>query len=333
MAPDLRVVRDKAIAITGGTGTFGHAFVEQLLRSNVRRIVVLSRDEWKQHQMRRQFPDARMRFLPGDVRDLERLRLAFQGIDIVIHAAAMKQVPACEEHPREAFATNCQGSWNVILASIDCGVERAVLLSTDKSCNPNTTYGSTKLTAERSFVASNVYAAGRPTRFLATRYGNVLGSRGSVVEVFRAQAAQENPVLTITDKRCTRFWMTTTDAVDLVLLALQYGRGGEVFVPACGAAPLTKLAHVIAPDAAIEEVGIRPYEKIHESLIGEDEARYTWATDFGFVIEPVERTWESQTVVPRFNRQPVGDDFTYRSDNALMLSSKELRAMLHATGL
>lgn len=326
----LSPVADRTVLVTGGVGSFGQAFVRRILALRVHRVVVLSRDEAKQAAMRQAFDDPRLRFFVGDVRSLPRLMDAMRGVDVVVHAAAMKRIEVCEADPNEAVETNIVGTQNVARAAIANGVSRAVVLSTDKAAAPNTLYGATKLVAERLWINSNVYAAGTPTRFAATRYGNVANSRGSVMPLFRAQAAAGRP-LTLTDPRMTRFWMGMDAAVDLVLLALRHMRGGEVFVPSLGAAPMHEVANAIAPDAAIQLVGLRPGEKLHEVLVTENEAPHTYAATFDdgccYIIEPEARTWDSLGP-PDFPRVP--DGFTYRSDTADPLSPAALRALINA---
>lgn len=274
--------------------------------------------------MRAAFDDPRLRFVIGDVRDRQRLVQAMRDIEIVVHAAALKRVEVCEADPCEAKKTNIDGSEHVALAAIECGVHLGVMLSTDKAASPNTLYGATKLTAERLWNGANVYAAGTRTRFACTRYGNVINSTGSVVPLWRSQAAAGLPV-TITDNRMTRFLMTMDDAVTLVLVALHQMRGGEVFVPEVGAASMVDLATIIAPHAVKREVGIRPGEKLHETLITADEARSTYAANGYYVIEPPLRSWET---IPPPPYPLVADGWSYWSDTARQLSGDELRAMV-----
>lgn len=299
----------RSVLVTGGTGSFGNAFVRHVLASGVRRVVVLSRDELKQSEMRTRFPDERVRFMIGSVTNAERVKRAMRGCDYVVHAAAMKQIPACEQHPAECVNTNVLGTQVVALAAIDAGVKRAVFLSTDKAAQPNTHYGACKLAAERLWNGSNVYAAGTPTRLVATRYGNVIGSRGSVVPLFRRQA--EKGLLTITDKRMTRFWMRIQQAVDLVELALAQGRGGDVFIPRVPACGILTVAEAVAPGVKTAEIGIRPGEKLHETLVAEDEARQTREYPDHYRIEP-HRTWEEESPVHTGDAVPSG--WSYRSD-------------------
>lgn len=311
--------------VTGGAGSFGQAFVRRVLENGARRVVVYSRDEAKQAAMRATFSDDRLRFFVGDVRDRDRLVDACRGVDIVVHAAALKRVEVCEADPGEAKRTNVDGTENVAYAARVNGVQRAVLLSTDKAAAPNTHYGASKLMAERLWNASNVYSAGQTTRYATTRYGNVIGSRGSVVPLWKAQAI--TGTLTVTDADCTRFWMSMDDAVDLVLLALERMRGGEVFVPKIGGSSILSLATAIAPHASYFETGLRPGEKLHEVLVTDDEARSTYDCGSHYVIEPPERTWG--LVAPlNYPKVPVG--FSYRSDTASALTAEQIERLVAA---
>lgn len=311
---------------TGGVGSFGQAFARRCLEDGARKVVIYSRDEAKQAAMKASFNDDRLRFLIGDVRDDERLMDACRGIDIVVHAAALKRVEVCEADPNEAVATNVSGTQNVARACIERGVEKAVLLSTDKAAAPNTHYGATKLAAERLWIRSNVYSAGTRTRFAATRYGNVIASRGSVVPLFREQA--KSGVVTVTDTRMTRFWMVMDEAVDLVMLALREMRGGELFVPKIASGRIVDLATAVAPRCAVQEIGIRPGEKLHETLITEDEARSTYDAGSHYVVEPEGRSWGAVEALP-YPRVP--DGFVYRSDaHATRLSVDQLRQLVAA---
>jgi UDP-N-acetylglucosamine 4,6-dehydratase/5-epimerase len=309
----------RSVLVTGGTGSFGRAFVRTALEMGAARVAVVSRDEAKQAAMRAEVPDPRLRFLIGDVRDPNRVMDALRGVEIVIHAAAMKRVETCEADPNEAIATNVDGTAHVARACIERGVERCVILSTDKAAAPNTLYGATKLTAERLWLASNVYAAGTATRFSATRYGNVIGSTGSVVPLWKKQ--RERGVITVTDPRMTRFWMTMDDAVHLVLRALREMRGGEVFVPKIRAASILALAAEVAAGCRHQVTGIRPGEKLHETLITEDEARTTHDLGDCYVIEPPTRTWGD--VLPP-NAPRVPDGFSFRSDTAEAFPPRQL---------
>lgn len=313
------------VLVTGGTGTFGRAFVRHILEhEHPTTVRVLSRSESKQAEMRSEFGDARLRFLVGDVRDRDRMLDACRGVDTVVHAAALKRVDTAEDDPIEAVRTNVDGTISVARACTERGVRKAVFLSTDKAAEPNTLYGGTKFVAERLWLASNVYSAGTPTRFSATRYGNVLGSTGSVVPLWRRQAAEGT--LTVTDPNMGRFWMTISDAVQLVLLALTHMRGGEVFVPKAGAASITTLAQAIAPGCTFRVTGIRPGEKLNECLIGQDEARNAHDAGSCYIIEPATVTWASGRVPCSAPLVPPG--FAYRSDTARPLSTEDLREML-----
>lgn len=311
--------------VSGGAGSFGQAFVRRSLDLGARRVVIFSRDEAKQAAMRDAFKDDRLRFFVGDVRDRDRLVDACRGVDIVVHAAALKRVETCEADPGEAKRTNVDGTENVAYAARVNGVGRAVLLSTDKAAAPNTHYGASKLMAERLWNGSNVYSAGTTTKYATTRYGNVIGSRGSVVPLFKAQAI--TGTLTITDANMTRFWMPMDAAVDLVLLALERMRGGEVFVPKIGASSVLSIATAIAPKAQLMETGIRPGEKLHETLITDDEARTTYDCGSHYVIEPSERTWG---LVSPLNYPKVPPGFSYRSDTAESLTVEQIERLVAA---
>ena len=305
--------KNQVVLVTGGTGSFGKKFIDIMLRVyHPAKLIVFSRDELKQHEMRASGFDApNLRYFIGDVRDRDRLQRAFNGVNIVVHAAALKQVPACEYNPMEAIKTNILGSSNVIDAAIDAGVSRVLALSTDKAVNPVNLYGATKLAAEKLFVQSNAYAGGTATRFSCVRYGNVVGSRGSVVPVFLKQ--RQNGRVTITDERMTRFWISLEQGVHFVIRCIEQMQGGEVFVPKIPSCTLMDLAYAIAPDAEIEVIGIRPGEKLHEVLISEDEARTTVELDDMFVVEPAEAFWFGGKWKERGNLLP--DDFRYASNN------------------
>lgn len=314
---------NRSVLVTGGTGSFGRAFVRRALDAGASRVVVISRKESVQAEMAASFADPRLRFMIGHVEDEARMRRAMRGIDLVVHAAALKRVDTCETNPSEAVDTNVRGTQAVLSAAIDSGVHRGVFLSTDKAATPNTLYGSTKLTAERLWTQGNVYAAGTRSRFVATRYGNVLGSTGSVVPLFNRQKA--GGVLTLTDPGMTRFWMTIADAVDLVELALSEGRGGEVFIPKIPSASVLTIAKAIAPKARHEVVGIRPREKLHEMLIAEDESVTTFDHGDHYRIEPY-RTWEH---LPELDAKPVEPRWSYRSEtNPDVLTVERLRKAL-----
>jgi len=293
-----------------------------------RRLIIFSRDELKQHEMRADgFDHPSLRYFIGDVRDQRRLFRAMHGVDIVVHAAALKQVPACEYNPIEAILTNIMGGRNVIEAALDAGVGRVMALSTDKAVNPINLYGATKLAAEKLFVQSNAYAAGTGTRFACVRYGNVFGSRGSVVPVFLRQ--REIGSLTITDERMTRFWLTIEQGVRFTIACIERMQGGEVFVPKIPSMKVVDLAKAIAPEAEIEVIGIRPGEKLHEVLISEDEARHTLDLEDFFVVEPPASPWFG--LGWRDRGKPLPEGFSYRSDNNQhWLSVEEIRSMVAA---
>ena len=321
----MSIADGKTVLITGGTGSFGNAFVPHVLRSATpKKVIVFSRDEMKQWEMRRRLgDDPRVRFFIGDVRDHQRLVRAFAGVDLVIHAAAMKHVPVAEYNPFEAVKTNIHGAQNVIEAAIDCGVERVVALSTDKASSPTNLYGATKLVSDKLFVDGNAYAGGRGTRFAVVRYGNVLGSRGSVVPLFREQA--RSGTLVITDERMTRFWITLPEGVRFVLDGLARMEGGEIFVPKIPSMRVVELARAIAPAAELRFAGMRPGEKLHEELISVHDARRT--VDLGpcYVVEPDMEWWSAG---PR-RGEPVAADFRYTSDsNTEWLDCERLREML-----
>ncbi len=283
---------DKVVLVTGGTGSFGKKFIDILLKEyNPAKVIVFSRDELKQHEMRvGGFNHPNIRFFIGDVRDRERMERALHGVDIVIHAAALKQVPACEYNPMEAIKTNILGSSNVVDAALENGVSKVLALSTDKAVNPVNLYGATKLAAEKLLIQSNAYAGGRSTRISCVRYGNVVGSRGSVVPLFLKQ--RESGQVTITDERMTRFWISLEQGVRFVIRCVEQMEGGEVFVPKIPSMTMLDLAKAIAPEAEIEIIGIRPGEKLHEVLISEDESRTTVELDDMFVVQPaVESLW------------------------------------------
>jgi UDP-N-acetylglucosamine 4,6-dehydratase len=304
-------LRQRVWLVTGATGSFGHAFVETLLRDHDPAAVrIYSRDELKQYELRERFnDDPRLRFLIGDVRDLSRLELATRGVDIIIHAAALKQVPACEYNPFEAVQTNVVGAENVVTAAIASGVERVISLSTDKAVNPVNLYGATKLCAEKIITQANAYAADSVSRFSTVRYGNVVGSRGSVIPLFLRQA--DTGELTITDADMTRFWVTLPEVVNFVLLALQQMEGGEIFVPKLPSMRIRDVADAIAPNATWKTIGIRPGEKVNEILITEDESRQAADFDSYFAIYPAFPLWRA-TEYRSGGELPPG--FRYSSD-------------------
>ncbi|HSF82422.1 MAG TPA: UDP-N-acetylglucosamine 4,6-dehydratase (inverting) [Anaerolineales bacterium] len=317
----------QVVLVTGGTGSFGKKFIEVMLQDyHPAKVIVFSRDELKQHEMRVSgYNHPSLRYFIGDVRDLERLKRAMHGVNLVIHAAALKQVPACEYNPMEAIKTNILGSSNVIEAALDVGVQKVVALSTDKAVNPVNLYGTTKLAAEKLFVQSNAYAAGTQTRFCCVRYGNVVGSRGSVIPIFIKQ--RDNGRLTITDTRMTRFWLTLEQGVRFVIRCSEQMLGGEVFVPKIPSTRILDLAKAIAPQAELEVIGIRPGEKLHEVLIHEDEARSTVELDDMFVVQPTTELWFGHQWQERGNLLPEG--FRYASDtNPDWLDMSQIHAMV-----
>jgi UDP-N-acetylglucosamine 4,6-dehydratase len=304
---------DKVVLVTGGTGSFGKKFTELLLKEKgPKKVIIFSRDELKQHEMRMHgFDDPRLRYFIGDVRDRERLVRAMHGVDIAVHAAALKQVPACEYNPMEAVKTNILGTSNAVEAALDAGVSRVMALSTDKAVNPVNLYGATKLAAEKLVVQSNAYAAGTATRYSCVRYGNVVGSRGSVVPLFLKQRASGR--VTVTDERMTRFWLSLEQGVHFVIACIEQMEGGEVFVPKIPSTKVVDLARAIAPEAHIDIIGIRPGEKLHEVLISEDEARHTVDVDRMFVVQPAEAIWFGYSWKDKGTSLP--DAYHYGSDN------------------
>ncbi len=315
----------KTILVTGGTGSFGKKFVEMVLkRYKPLKLIIFSRDEFKQTEMKKKFDAPCMRYFIGDVRDAERLHRAFQGVDIVIHAAALKHVPVVEYNPFEAVKTNVIGAENVINVAINNGIQKVVALSSDKAVNPVNMYGATKLCADKMFVASNNYSGKTGTRFSVVRYGNVVGSRGSVVPAFKALS--QSGVLPITDERMTRFWITLEQGVDLVLKGLELMKGGEIFVPKIPSMKITDLANAIAPHCKRKIVGIRPGEKLHEVLIPKDEIRQTLEFKNMFVICPDFEEWRNPLLK---GGRRISDGFEYSSDNNThWLKDAELRKMI-----
>lgn len=327
-----QVFNDKAILITGGTGSFGKAFVRVLLSEyKPRRVVVYSRDELKQYEMAQELDDDILRYFIGDVRDLPRLRQAMEGIDYVVHAAALKHVPAAEYNPMECIKTNVHGAENVITAAIESGVGKVVALSTDKAASPINLYGATKLASDKLFVAANNIVGHRLTRFSVVRYGNVVGSRGSVVPFFRKLLAQGSDALPITDTRMTRFWITLPQGVDFVRNSFARMHGGEIFVPKIPSARITDLAEAIAPGLPHRVIGIRPGEKLHELMVAADDAHLTLEFDNHYVIKPTINFNSyvdfSQSMLGEAGR-PVGPGFEYGSGtNPHFLTVPELKAL------
>jgi len=315
----------KTVLVTGATGSFGTAFMRAVLeRYDVASIRAFSRDELKQSELARTITDSRLRLLIGDVRDRDRLRVATRGVDVIVHAAALKQVPACEYNPFEAVQTNVIGAENVVAAAIDNDVPVTIALSTDKAVNPVNLYGATKLCAEKIVAQAMAYAAGTHAKFASVRYGNVVGSRGSVVPIFRQQA--QTGTVTITDERMTRFWITLEQAVEFVLSCLPLIQGGETFVPKIPSMRLMDMAAALAPNAERKVVGIRPGEKLHEVLVTEDEARHCYDIGDRYVILPQLATWDME----RPERgESLPDGFRYASDNNTdWLGEDALRTMV-----
>ena len=316
-----------SILVTGGTGSFGRAFLRHLLaEADPARVVVFSRDELKQYELRQQFgDDPRLRWFIGDIRDRHRLIRAMHGVDHVVHAAALKQVDTAEYNPSEFVATNIDGSQNVIDAAIEAGVKKVVALSTDKASSPINLYGATKLVADKLFVSGNHYAAQHPTRFSVVRYGNVMGSRGSVVPLFR-RLADEGKSLPITDKRMTRFWITLDQAVHFVMDSFDQMQGGELFVPRIPSMRILDLVEAVAPGATTHEIGMRPGEKLHEEMIAPDDSRRTLIAKDRYMVQPTIATWGYQ---PPVGCEPVPDGFAYQSDtNDQWLTVPQMRDIL-----
>jgi UDP-N-acetylglucosamine 4,6-dehydratase len=319
--------KNQVVLVTGGTGSFGKKFVQIMLKEyHPSKLIVYSRDELKQHEMRvAGYDDPSLRYFIGDVRDLERLERAFEGVNIVVHAAALKQVPACEYNPMEAIKTNILGSSNVVDAALDAGVSKVLALSTDKAVSPVNLYGATKLAAEKLLIQSNAYAGGKVTRISCVRYGNVVGSRGSVVPVFLNQ--RRNGKITITDTRMTRFWISLEQGVRFVIRCIEQMKGGEVFVPKIPSMKVVDLAKAIAPKAAIDVIGIRPGEKLHEMLISEDEARTTVELEDMYVVLPLEDIWFGQGWKDKY--PPLPDGYRYESNtNSAWLSIEQIQSMI-----
>ena len=327
----MSLLEGSSVLITGGTGSLGKALIRELLgKHNVRRLVVFSRDELKQLEVRNMFDnDPRLRWFIGDIRDRDRLHRAFHGVDYVVHAAALKQVDTAEYNPFEYVRTNVGGSQNVIDAAIDAGVKKVVALSTDKASSPVNLYGATKLCADRLFISGNHYAAAYDTRFCVVRYGNVMGSRGSIVPIWRRLAA-EGKSLPVTDKRMTRFWITLEQAVEFVLDSFEMMQGGELYVPKIPSIRLMDLAAAVDRNAATHEIGIRPGEKLHEEMIAADDSRRTVSVEGRYIVMPHLVGWRYE--IPE-GAMPVKDGWSYQSDgNEVFLSVEELEAMIVAEG-
>ncbi|KAA0677915.1 UDP-N-acetylglucosamine 4,6-dehydratase (inverting) [Azospirillum brasilense] len=307
----------RSILVTGGSGSFGRRFVETVLRrASPRRVIVFSRDEFKQYEMQQQLgPEwaSTLRFFIGDVRDRERLELAMREVDVCVHAAALKHVPAAEYNPMECIHTNVYGAENVVRAALNTGVKRVIALSTDKAANPVNLYGASKLASDKIFIAANNLSGSLGTRFSVVRYGNVVGSRGSVIPLFRKMIAEGAEALPVTDERMTRFWITLQHGVDFVVSCIAMMQGGEIFVPKIPSMRITDLARAMAPHLPHKPVGIRPGEKLHEVMITEDDSRQTFELPDRFVIEPAFAFWTHEPY-QRLGAQPVADGFRYASD-------------------
>src|SRR5512141_1338147 len=318
--------KDKTILITGGTGSFGKKFTKIALEEKQpKKIIIFSRDELKQHEMKMHgYDHPSLRYFIGDVRDRERLVRAMNGVDIVVHAAALKQVPTCEYNPMEAIKTNIMGTANVVEAALDAGVKKQMTISTDKAVNPVNLYGATKLAAEKLTVQSNNYAAGKATRYACVRYGNVVGSRGSVVPLFLKQRAAGT--VTITDERMTRFWLSLDQGVRFVMNCIEQMEGGEVFVPKIPSTKIVDLANAIVPDAEVNIIGIRRGGEVHEVVVSEDEARNTIEREHMFIVKPPETLWERGL---EYEGRSLPDGFRYSSDtNKMWLDIEGIRKLI-----
>ncbi len=324
------MLNQKTILITGGTGSFGNAFTEYVLTHfNPKKIIIYSRDEFKQFQMAEKFKNqkGKLRYFIGDVRDRDRLFRALDGVDYVIHAAALKQVPACEYNPMEAVRTNINGAMNLVDAALNCGVKRVVALSTDKAVNPINLYGGTKLVSDKLFLAANAYAGEKDVRFSIVRYGNVAGSRGSVIPFFKNILDQGGDVLPITDYRMTRFWISLDEGVQLVIKALEEARGGETFISKIPSFRITDLAEAMAPACKMKEVGIREGEKLHEIMVTREDSAMTYEYEKHYIIYPHYNWWEEERVLP--GGRKVEDGFAYSSGtNTQWLDTTQLRERL-----
>lgn len=319
--------KNKTILITGGTGSFGHAYLQELLsKSQCEKVIIFSRDEMKQWQMQQRFKDDRVRFFIGDVRDKDRLHRAFSGVDLIVHAAATKIVPTAEYNPFECIKTNINGAMNVIDAAIDCGVEKVVALSTDKASSPINLYGATKLASDKLFVAANAYSADVSTKFSVVRYGNVLGSRGSVIPFFSELIASGEKTLPITDERMTRFMITLDEGIDLVHSTFEDMQGAEIYVRKIPSMKITDIAKTLFPEAKLAVVGIRPGEKLHEQMIGFEDSETTYEYPTYYKIFPQINDWEiCRNSIKQGTR--VGAGFIYTSDNnSDWMSPEQLRS-------
>lgn len=324
------ILDDKTILITGGTGSFGRCFTEYVLTHyNPKKIIIYSRDEFKQWMMANDFAQYkdRLRFFIGDVRDYERMKRAFEGVDYVIHAAALKQVPACEYNPNEAIKTNVNGAQNVIDAALNTGIKKVVALSTDKAVNPVNLYGGTKLVSDKLFIAANAYCGTKDLNFSIVRYGNVAGSRGSVIPVFRKVIEEGGTEMPVTDVRMTRFWISLTQGVELVIKALAEAKGGETFISKIPSFKVTDLAEAMLPGCKIKETGIRPGEKLHEIMVTPEDSHTTYEYDKHFIVYP-QMTWNDRQQ-PDLSGSKVEEGFSYSSGtNTEWLSVEDIRTLL-----
>lgn len=331
------MLNDKHVLITGGTGSFGRAFVKRVLETeNPARLVIFSRDELKQSEMQQEFPESSfpaIRYFIGDVRDENRLETAMRDIEIVVHAAALKQVTTAEYNPFECIKTNIHGAENVVNAALRAGVRKILALSTDKAANPINLYGATKLASDKIFIAANNMSGHDGARFSVVRYGNVMGSRGSVVPFWQKIIDQGATTLPVTDRRMTRFWITLPQGVQFVLEGLERMVGGEVLVPKLPSINIVDLARCMLPDCQIQDVGIRPGEKLHEVMVPMDDARNTIEFDDHYVIEPGFQFWDRQGFSEQNGGRAVPDDFEYNSGtNPWVMTADELHELLHSQG-
>lgn len=326
------MLNEKTILVTGGTGSFGHQFVDYVLEHyEPKKIIIYSRDEYKQFLMQNEYKNhpqsSKLRFFIGDVRDKERLYRAFDGVDYVVHAAALKQVPSCEYNPMEAVKTNINGAMNIVDAALDCGVKRVVALSTDKAVNPINLYGGTKLVSDKLFIAANAYAGEKDVNFSIVRYGNVAGSRGSVIPFFRNIVANGGTSLPITDYRMTRFWISLEQGVELVIKALSEAKGGETFISKIPSFKITDLAQAILPRCEMPEVGIREGEKLHEIMVTREDSMLTYEYDKHFIVYPHFDWWKKDQIQP--GGRKVEQGFEYSSGtNTQWLSVDEIKELL-----
>ncbi|MCH5249976.1 MAG: UDP-N-acetylglucosamine 4,6-dehydratase (inverting) [Lachnospiraceae bacterium] len=324
------MLKDKTILITGGTGSFGKCFTRYVLTNyEPKKIIIYSRDEFKQWMMANEFKqyEDKLRFFIGDVRDLERLKRACEGVDYIIHAAALKQVPVCEYNPNEAIKTNIHGAMNVIDAALDCDVRKVVALSTDKAVNPVNLYGGTKLVSDKLFVAANAYVGNKNINFSIVRYGNVAGSRGSIIPLFKSIIESGSTELPITDFRMTRFWISLTQGVELVIKALAEAKGGETFISKIPSFKVTDLAEAMLPGCKMKEIGIRPGEKLHEIMVTPEDSMTTYEYDKHFIVYP-QMVWNDKQQ-PDLSGKKVEEGFSYSSgNNSEWLSVEDIRELL-----